>query len=83
MAEEYSVKEEGGPGVDYMTLVDENPTGLCEAKSPSVMNNICKSLPSHGLQLKWIQGQPLVPKILLNVSTLFPLVTALVLKRNV
>jgi hypothetical protein len=73
----------GGSKVDYVALVNKEHTGLCEAKSPSVMKNVCVLLPPHGIQLKWVQGLPLVPKILSKVSTLFPLVTALVLRRNV
>ena len=75
----------GGSRVDYVALVDNEPIGLCEAKSPSVMKNVRDSLPPHGggSELKWVQGQPLVPKILSKVSTLFSLVTALVLRRNV
>jgi hypothetical protein len=75
--------ERGGSKVDYIALVDNKPVGLCEAKSPSVMKNVCGSLPSHGIKLKWVHDQPLVPKILSNVGTLLPLVTALLLKRNV
>jgi hypothetical protein len=56
--------------------------GLCEAKSPSVMKNVCGSLPSHGIELKWVHGQPLMPKILSKVSTLFPLVMALAFKEK-
>jgi hypothetical protein len=41
------------------------------------MKNVCGSLPSHGIKLKWVRGQPLVSKILSKVRTLFPLVTAL------
>ena len=74
--------EKGGSIVDFLALVNDNPVGLCEAKSPSVMTQVCDSLPPHGIQLKSIRGQPLVPKILTMVSTLFPLVPALVLKRN-
>ena len=78
--------ERGGSKVDYVALVNNELTGLCGAKSPSVMKNVCYSLPSHGIELKWVHGQPLVPKIHSKVSTLFPLVTlvtALVLRRNV
>jgi hypothetical protein len=75
--------ETGGSKVDYVALVDKKLVGLCEAKLPSVMKNVCGSLPSRGIELKWVHGQRLVPKILSKVSTLFPLVTALVLRRNV
>ena len=74
--------EKGGSVVDFLALVNKKPVGLCEAKTPSVMTQVCNSLPPHGIQLKSIRGQPLVPKILTMVSTLFPLVTVLVLKRN-
>jgi hypothetical protein len=69
--------------VDYVALMDDKPMGLCEAKSPSVMANVCNKLPPHGIKLKWAQGQDLVPKILAKVTTLFPLIMALVLKRYV
>jgi hypothetical protein len=72
--------ERGGSKVDYVALVDNKPMGLCETKSPSVMKNVCGSLPSHGTELKWFHGQPLVPKILSKLSMLFPLVMALVFK---
>ena len=82
MAKEHSAKE-GNSKVDYVALVDNKPMGLCEAKSPSFMKNVCDSLPQHGIELKWVHGQGLVQKILAKVSTLFPLITALVLRRNV
>ena len=75
--------ERGGSKVDYFALVGNKPMGLCEATSPSVMKNVCGSLPPHGIDLKWVYDQPLVPKNLSKVSTLFPLVTVLVLRRNV
>jgi hypothetical protein len=75
--------EEGKFKVDYVALVDNKLVGLCEVKSPSGMKKFCNQLPQHGIELKWVHGQPLVPKILAKVSTLFPLFTALVLRRNV
>ena len=68
--------------VDYALLVNNEIMGLCEAKSASVMMNVYRSLPSYGIPLKWVCSQPLVPKLLTNVSTLFPLVTAFVIRRN-
>jgi hypothetical protein len=76
------VAEKGSSKVDYFALVNDNPVVLCEAKSPQVMTNVCKHLPQRGIELKWVQGEALVPKILANVSTLIPLITALVLRRN-
>ncbi|KAI0302510.1 hypothetical protein BC826DRAFT_1089655 [Russula brevipes] len=56
--------ENGTSKVDYAVLVDKKLMGLCEAESPSVMKNVYNSLPSRGIELKWVEGQPLVPKIL-------------------
>jgi hypothetical protein len=75
--------ERGGSKVDYVVLVDREPKGLVEAKSPSVMKKVGDLLPSHGIELRWVRGQPLVAKILAKVSTLFLLVTMLVSRRNV
>ena len=69
--EEHSVKG-GSSKVDYVALVNNRPKVLCEAKSPSVMKDVGKLLPPHGIELKWVTGQSLVPKILSNVSVLFP-----------
>jgi hypothetical protein len=80
---EEHLAERGGSKVDYIALVGNKPMALCEAKSPSVMKNVCSSLPLHGIKLKWVHDQPVVPKILSKVSTLYPLVTGLVLRRNV
>jgi hypothetical protein len=82
MTKEHLAKT-GGSKVDYVALVNNELTGLCEAKLPSVMKNVCDLLLPHGIQLKWVHGQPLVPKILSKVSMLFPLVLALILRRNV
>jgi hypothetical protein len=72
---EFGTDEEhvvGGSKVDYVGLVDNEPKTLCEAKSPSVMKKISSSLPPRGIELKWVRGQSLVPKILTKVSTLSP-----------
>lgn len=58
--------------VDYVAVVDNETKALCEAKSPSVMEQVGNLLPPHGIELKWIVGQPLVPKILSKVSLLSP-----------
>ena len=75
--------EEGNSKVDYVALVDNKPMGLSEVISPSVMTNVCDLLPEHGIELTWVPGQDPVQKILAKVSTLFPLIMALVLRRNV
>jgi hypothetical protein len=62
----------GGSKVDYVGLVGNEPKALCEAKSPSVMKKISILLPPRGIELKWVRGQTLAPKILAKVSTLFP-----------
>ncbi|KAI0294177.1 hypothetical protein BC826DRAFT_1012766 [Russula brevipes] len=56
--------EHGNSEVDYTVQVDKKLMGLCEAISPSVMKNVYDSLPSRGIELEWVQGQPLVSKIL-------------------
>jgi hypothetical protein len=58
--------------VDYVVLVDDEPRALCEAKSPSVMKKTGDLLPPHGIELTWIRGQPLVPKLLAKVSMPIP-----------
>ncbi|KIM76170.1 hypothetical protein PILCRDRAFT_98772 [Piloderma croceum F 1598] len=58
----------GGSKVDYVELVDNELKVLCEAKSPSVMKKVDELLPSHGIQLKWVHGQPLVPRILAKAT---------------
>ena len=57
--------------VDYVALVDGESKVLCEVKSPSVMKKVGELLPAQGFELKWVRGQPLVPKILAKVITLF------------
>jgi len=66
------VAEGGSSKVDYAALVDGGFKALCEAISPSIMMAVDRVLPLHGIELKWVQGQTLVPKILTKVSTLFP-----------
>jgi hypothetical protein len=73
-----SLVEGGSSKVDYVALVDSEPMGLCEAKSPSVMKKVGVSLPSRGIKFEWVRGQPLVSKILAKVFA-----TTLVLRRNV
>ncbi|KIM80579.1 hypothetical protein PILCRDRAFT_73114 [Piloderma croceum F 1598] len=48
------VAEGGGSKVDYVALVDGGFKALL--------------LPSHGIKLKWVQGQTLVPKILTKAA---------------
>jgi hypothetical protein len=50
------VTERGSSKVDYVHWLGNVPMVLCEAKSPSVMKNVCSSLPSHGFRLKWVHG---------------------------
>ena len=58
--------------VDYEALVNVESKVLLEAKSPSVMKKAGEFLPPRGIELKWICGQSLVPKLLSEVSALFP-----------
>ncbi|KAH9973315.1 hypothetical protein BGW80DRAFT_1459207 [Lactifluus volemus] len=60
--------EDRGSKVDYVALVNDKIMGLCEVKSPSVMKNVCNLLPPHGIELNWVHGQPLVPKILAKAA---------------
>jgi hypothetical protein len=60
------------PKVDYVALVDDEPRALCEAESPSVMKKTGDLLPPHGIELTWVRGQPLVPKILAKVGMPIP-----------
>jgi hypothetical protein len=69
--EENSV-EGGSSSVDCAVLVNGGGTALCEAKSPSFMKKVGELLPPYGIELKWVRGQSLVPKILTKVSMLFP-----------
>ena len=70
-AKEESV-EGGSSKVDYDALVNDESKALLEVKSPSVMKKAGELLPPRGIELKWVCGQSLVPKILSKVSALFP-----------
>ena len=61
--------EGGASKVDYVLLVEDDKTVLCEAKSPSVMHKVGELLPERGIELKWFRGQSLIPKIFASVST--------------
>ena len=63
--------EGGSSKVDYEALVNDIKRVLLEAKSPSVMKIAGELLPSRGIELKWVCGQSLVPKLLSKVSALF------------
>jgi len=63
--------EGGSSKVDYVALVDNASTALCEAKSPSVMKKVGELLPARGIELQWIHSQSLVRKILGKVTTYF------------
>ena len=67
---EHSV-EGGSSAVDYDALVNDESKVLLEAKSPSVMKKAGELLPPRGIELKWVCGQSLVPKILSKVGALF------------
>jgi hypothetical protein len=69
---EENLAEQASSKVNYVAVVDNEPKALCKAKSPSVMKKVGGLLPQHGIELKWIVGQPLVPKILSKVSFLSP-----------
>jgi hypothetical protein len=62
----------GSSKVDYIFLINSEPTVLCEAESPLVMMKVSELLPPHGIELKWVPGQSMVPKILSKVSVLSP-----------
>lgn len=62
-AKEQSV-EGGSSKVDYEALVNGESKALLEGKSPSVMKKVGELLPPHGIELKWVCPQSLVPKIL-------------------
>ena len=64
--------EGGSAKVDYEALVNDKLRALLEAKSPMVMKIAGELLPSRGIELKWVHGQSLVPKLLSKVSALFP-----------
>jgi hypothetical protein len=69
-AKEQSV-EGGSSKIDYDLLVNDESKALFEAKSPSVMKAVGAQLPQRGIELKWVCGLSLVPKILSNVSTIY------------
>jgi hypothetical protein len=77
------VVDSGRSKVDYVIKVDGEDEALVEAKSPSVMKKVGKSLPPNGIELTWARGQPLAPKILAQVSTLSSLPTALAFKKHI
>ncbi|KIL58501.1 hypothetical protein M378DRAFT_170490 [Amanita muscaria Koide BX008] len=54
----------GSSKVDYIFLINGEPTVLCEAESPLVMMKVSELLPPHGIELKWVPGQSVVPKII-------------------
>ena len=70
-AKEQSVKG-GSSKIDYDVLVNDRSKVLLEVKSPSVMKKAGELLPQRGIELKWVYGQSLVPKILSTVSALLP-----------
>jgi hypothetical protein len=57
-----------GSKVDYVAVVDDMARALCDAKSPSVMKRAGELLPRRGIELKWVGGQTLIPKLLSKVS---------------
>jgi hypothetical protein len=63
--------------VDYVGLVDGEPKALCDAISPSAMKKVGELLPRRGIELTWVPGLSLMPKILSKVSRLLLSVTTL------
>ena len=63
--------EGGSSKVDYDAQVNDESKALVEVKSPSVMKKVGELLPQRGIELKWVCGQCLVPKILSNVMPYF------------
>jgi len=61
--------------------VDGEDGGLIEAKSPSVMSNVGRSLPQDGIELTWAPGQALAPRMLTKMSMLFSSPTMLAFKK--
>ena len=59
---------EGLSKVDYLGVLGEKPVVLVEAKSPTVMKVLGESLPPHGITLKWLAGETLVPRIFQKVG---------------
>ena len=72
--------EGGRSKVDYVALVDDEPKALCEAKSPSVMKKVGELLPQRGIQLTWVSGLSLVPKLLSKVNGLLLSATTLFIR---
>jgi hypothetical protein len=50
-------------------LADDERSVLVEAESPTIMKKVSELLPPHGIELKWVRGQSVVPTILQKVST--------------
>jgi hypothetical protein len=71
MTKENSV-ENGTSKVDYVALMADEARALCEAKLPLVMKKAGDLLPPHGIELTWIRGQTLMPKILAKVNMPIP-----------
>ncbi len=65
--------EDGSSKVDYVLLVDDRESALCEAKSPSVMHKVGELLPERGIELTWCRGQSLIPRIFTKVRTPSPI----------
>ena len=65
------VADQGCSKVDYVLEVDGEYRVLIEAKSPSVMNSVGVLLPPNGIELTWVRGRALAPKMLSKVRTLF------------
>ena len=76
------VADRGSSGIDYVLAVDGEDRGLLEAKSLLGMNNVRGLLPLNGIEPTWARGQSLAPKMLTNVSVLFPPPTTVWRLRN-
>lgn len=59
----------GHSKVDYLGSLGEKPVVLVEAKSPTVMMRMGELLPTHGISLKWVTEEPLVPRVFQKVGT--------------
>ena len=75
------VADQGSSRVDYVLKVDGEDRVLIEAKSPSVMNSVGVLLPPNGIELTWVPGRTLAPKMLAEVSTLFSSPITLAVKK--
>ena len=60
---------EGLSKANYVGMLGEKPVVLVEAKSPTVMKVMGESLPPHGISLKWLAGETLVPRIFQKMGT--------------